>query len=119
MGSSHNTASLIFSETRTAEETIILWVKGIHFQEEIQSIKKQISLPPKSPLRSFHPFIHEHGLVRVGGRLKNSQLRFNSKHPIILLSQHINRGLLIKERYMAHLHAGQTLLDNSLGRVCS
>ncbi|GFQ86947.1 DUF1758 domain-containing protein [Trichonephila clavata] len=87
IGSSHNnTNPLTFSETKTAEETIIRWVQGIFFQEEIQNIKKQISLPPKSPLRSLHPFIDEHGLVRVGGRLQNSQLRFNSKHPIILPS---------------------------------
>ncbi|GFT82724.1 hypothetical protein TNCV_1784601 [Trichonephila clavipes] len=52
-----------FSETKTAEETIIRWVQGIHFQEEIQSIKKQICLPPKSPLRSPYPFIDEHGLT--------------------------------------------------------
>ncbi|GFX66619.1 integrase catalytic domain-containing protein [Trichonephila clavipes] len=65
MSSSHiNTTSLTFSETKTAEETIIRWVQGIHFQEEIQSIKKQISLPPQSPLRSLHPFIDEHGLVQ-------------------------------------------------------
>ncbi|GFU42718.1 hypothetical protein TNCV_3139181 [Trichonephila clavipes] len=66
-------------------------------EEEIRSIKKQISLPPKSPLRSLHPFIDEHGLVRVGGRLQNSQLQFNSKHPIILPSQHSISELLIKE----------------------
>ncbi|GFT46243.1 uncharacterized protein TNCV_3126211 [Trichonephila clavipes] len=85
ISSSHiNTTSLTFSDTKTIEETFICWVQGIHFQVEIQSIKKQISLPPKSPLRSPHPFIDEHGLVRVGGRLQNSQLRFNSKHPIIL-----------------------------------
>ncbi|GFV00279.1 DUF1758 domain-containing protein [Trichonephila clavipes] len=76
ISSSHiNTTSL----TKTAEETIIRWVQGFYFQEEIRSIKKQISLPPKSPLRSLHPFIDEHGLVRAGGRLQNSQLRFNSQ----------------------------------------
>ncbi|GFU82451.1 putative gag-pol protein [Trichonephila clavipes] len=115
ISSSHiNTTSLTFSETKTAEETIIGWVEGFCFQEEIQSIKKQISLPPKSPLRSLHPFIDEHGLVRVGGRLKNSQLRFNSKHPIILPSQHIISELLIKEQHIAHLHAGPTLLAHVL-----
>ncbi|GFS89959.1 integrase catalytic domain-containing protein [Trichonephila clavipes] len=81
-------------------------------EEEIRSIKKQISLPPKSPLRSLHPFIDEHGLVRVGGRLQNSQLRFNSKHPIILPSQHSISELLIKEQHIAHLHAGPTLKCN-------
>ncbi|GFR15207.1 integrase catalytic domain-containing protein [Trichonephila clavata] len=115
IGSSHNnTTPLTFSETKTAEETIIRWVQGIHFQEEIQNIKKQTSLPPKSPLRSLHPFIDEHGLVRVGGRLQNSQLRFNSKHPIILPSQHTISELLIKEQHIAHLHAGPTLLAHVL-----
>ncbi|GFU14014.1 integrase catalytic domain-containing protein, partial [Trichonephila clavipes] len=115
ISSSHiNTTSLTFSETKTAEETIIRWVQGFYFQEEIRSIKKQIPLPPKSPLRSLHPFIDEHGLVRVGGRLQNSQLRFNSKHPIILPSQHSISELLIKEQHIAHLHAGPTLLAHVL-----
>ncbi|GFY64945.1 integrase catalytic domain-containing protein [Trichonephila inaurata madagascariensis] len=115
ISSSHiNSTSLTILETNTAEETIIRWVQGIHFQEEIQSIKKQISLPPKSPLRSLHPFIDEHGLVRVGGRLQNSQLRFNSKHPIILPSQHTISELLIKEQHIAPLHAGPTLLAHVL-----
>ncbi|GFV40309.1 integrase catalytic domain-containing protein [Trichonephila clavipes] len=57
---------------------------------------------------------NEHGLVRVGGRLQNSQLRFNSKHPIILPSQHSVSELLIKEQHIAHLHAGPTLLAHVL-----
>ncbi|GFX15768.1 integrase catalytic domain-containing protein [Trichonephila clavipes] len=73
-----------FSETKTAEETIIRWVQD------------------------------EHGLVRVGGRLQNSQLPFNSKHPIILPSQHSISELLIKEQHIAHLHAGPTLLAHVL-----
>ncbi|GFV28264.1 integrase catalytic domain-containing protein [Trichonephila clavipes] len=56
----------------------------------------------------------EHGLVRVGGRLQNSQLRFNSKHPIILPSQHSISELLIMEQHIAHLHAGPTLLAHVL-----
>ncbi|GFU11358.1 integrase catalytic domain-containing protein [Trichonephila clavipes] len=112
ISSSHiNTTSLTFSETKTAEETIFRWVQDIYFQEEIQSIKKQIFLPPKSPLRSLHPFIDEHGLVRVGGRLQNSQLRFNSKHPIILPSQQTTKavhieavGDLTTDSFIAALH---------------
>ncbi|GFW25897.1 putative gag-pol protein [Trichonephila clavipes] len=83
--SSHiNFTSLTFPETKTAEETIIRWVQD------------------------------EHGLVRVGGRLQNSQLRFNSKHPIILPSQHSISELLIKEQRIVHLHAATTLLAHVL-----
>ncbi|GFW44836.1 integrase catalytic domain-containing protein [Trichonephila clavipes] len=116
ISSSHiNATSLTFSETKTAEETIIRWVQGIHFQEEIQSIMKQISLPPKSPLRSLHPFIDEHGLVRVGGRLQNSQLRFNSKHPVLLLlSRLLVNSLSRNKQHIAHLHAGSALLTHVL-----
>ncbi|GFT74785.1 integrase catalytic domain-containing protein [Trichonephila clavipes] len=80
ISSSHiNSTSLTFSEIKTTEEIIIRWVQD------------------------------EHGLVRVGGRLQNSQLRFNSKHPIILPCQHSISELLIKEQHIAHLHAGPTL----------
>ncbi|GFU31596.1 integrase catalytic domain-containing protein [Trichonephila clavipes] len=75
---------LPFRKPKTAEETIIRWVQD------------------------------EHGLVRVGGRLQNSQLPFNSKHPIILPSQHSISELLIKEQHIAHLHAGPTLLAHVL-----
>ncbi|GFY34350.1 integrase catalytic domain-containing protein [Trichonephila clavipes] len=46
--------------------------------------------------------------------LQNSQLRFNSKYYIILLSQHSISKLLIKEQHIAHLHAGPTLLAHVL-----
>ncbi|GFX21671.1 hypothetical protein TNCV_1400851 [Trichonephila clavipes] len=111
ISSSHiNTISLTFSETKTAEETIIRLVQGIYIQEEIQSIKKQMSLPPKSQLRSLYQFIDEHGLVRVGGRLRNSQLRFSSKHPIILPSQDSISEL--------SLSRNNTSLIYMLGRLC-
>ncbi|GFW32888.1 uncharacterized protein TNCV_1774551 [Trichonephila clavipes] len=86
----------------------------LHPEEEIQSIKKQISLPLKSPLRSLHPFIDEHGLVRVGERLQNSQLRFNSKHPIIVPYLPRISEFLIKEQHIAHLHSGPTVLAHVL-----
>ncbi|GFW06759.1 DUF1758 domain-containing protein [Trichonephila clavipes] len=58
ISSSHiNTTSLTFSETKTAEETIIRWVQGFYFQEEIRSIKKtDFSATQKSI--TFPPSIH-------------------------------------------------------------
>ncbi|GFV99979.1 integrase catalytic domain-containing protein [Trichonephila clavipes] len=114
ISSSHiNTTSLTFSETKTAEETIIRWVQGFTFRKKYEALKTDFSATQKS-ITFLHPFIDEHGLVRVGGRLQNSQLPFNSKHPIILPSQYSISELLIKEQHIAHLHAGPTLLAHVL-----
>ncbi|GFU89178.1 DUF1758 domain-containing protein [Trichonephila clavipes] len=110
ISSSHiNTTSLTFSETKTAEETIIRWVQGFYFQEEIRSIKKQISLPPKSPLRSLHPFIDEHGLVRVGGDCK-----IPSFHSIPSILSYF----LLSTVLVSSLSRNNTLLIYMLGRLC-
>ncbi|GFY35637.1 integrase catalytic domain-containing protein [Trichonephila clavipes] len=101
----------VIHETKTAEENIIRWVQGFHFQEEIQSIKKQISLPPKSPLRSLHPFIDEHGLVRVEEDCKIPS--FDSIPSILSYFLLSTMLFLIKEQHIAHLHAGPTFVTNS------
>ena len=38
----------------------------------------------QSSLLKLDPFIDEEGLIRVGGRLENSTLPFEVKHPIVL-----------------------------------
>ncbi|GFV76204.1 uncharacterized protein TNCV_4672931 [Trichonephila clavipes] len=50
-----NTTSLTFFETKTAEETIIRWVQGFYFQEEIRSIKNRFLCHPKV---HYVPSIH-------------------------------------------------------------
>nr|CAI5850228.1 unnamed protein product [Callosobruchus analis] len=54
------------------------------FRAEISSIKNDNSLSKKHRLSALNPFIDSDGLLRVGGRLKNSSLSFNQKHPILL-----------------------------------
>ncbi|GFT92318.1 hypothetical protein TNCV_1835831 [Trichonephila clavipes] len=60
ISSSHiNTTSLTFSEIKTAEETIIRWVQGFYFQEEIQSIKNRfLSDFSTAPKVHYVPSIH-------------------------------------------------------------
>ena len=40
-------------------------------------------------LAALNPFIDDNGVMRVGGRLQNSHLSFEEKHPIILPKSHI------------------------------
>lgn len=63
----------------------------------------------KSKLISLSPFIDQDGILRVGGRLKNLDVSFNAKHPIILPKAHILSDKIIRETHVRYLHPGPTL----------
>ncbi|XP_060536764.1 uncharacterized protein LOC132708412 [Cylas formicarius] len=76
------------------------------FQTEIKCLNSNQNIPKGSKLLALSPFIDEIGLLRVGGRLKNSHLAFNHKHPIVLPSKHHFTRLLIEHYHRKYLHAG-------------
>ncbi|XP_043499936.1 uncharacterized protein LOC122522719 [Polistes fuscatus] len=62
-------------------------------------------------LAALNPIIDETGLIRVGGRLKNANLPFQEKCPILLPSHHHVTDLLIRKFHEQNFHAGiQTTL---------
>ena len=72
----------------------------------------------KSLARSnLTPFIHDDGLIRVGGRLDNSRdLVFSEKHPIVLPSNHHVTTMIV--RY-AHLENAHSPYEHTLSSVRS
>lgn len=62
------------------------------------------------------PFI-ENGILRVGGRLKNANLSFDTKHPILLPKQHFVTDLIITFIHLKCLHGGPKLTENMLRQV--
>lgn len=46
------------------------------------------SLPVQHPLSALSPFVGDDGIMRVGGKLSNSNLQFSIKHPILLPPRH-------------------------------
>ena len=65
----------------------------------------------KSKIYNLVPFICEDGLLRVRGRLKNSELSFNKRHPIILSKSNFLTNQIIKYYHSYFYHAGvQTIL---------
>lgn len=66
-----------------------------------------------SKILSLHPFMDNFGLLRVGGRLANSDFADVKKHPILLSPQHHLTKLLFQFAHENLLHAGpQLLLSN-------
>lgn len=64
----------------------------------------------KSKILSLTPFIDEDGILRVGGRLKNSMLSFSESHPIILAKTSNLAKLLIRKAHFETLHGGCQLM---------
>ena len=69
---------------------------------------------PKGPLASLQPLVDSHGILRVGGRLNNSNLHYRFIHPIILHGTNPITKLLTRSEHVRLLYAGPTLLYTTL-----
>ena len=88
--------------------------QSIHFAAELNCLRNGSSVSIRSKLSSLDPFLDEFGVIRVGGRLQQSQLPYDNKHPIVLhQSAHITR-LIIEREHIRLLHAGAQLVHHSL-----
>jgi len=54
------------------------------FMKEKADLLEKGSLSNKRSLLSLNPFLDRNQLLRVGGRLENSDLTFDQQHPMIL-----------------------------------
>ena len=100
----------------TSETYWLSFVQQQAFVSEIETLKNNAALPKSSRLFSLHPFLDSCGLLRVGGRGRNSQMSYSLIHPIILPGKHLITSLLISSEHRRLMHTGPTLLVASLNR---
>ncbi|KAK9745482.1 Integrase zinc binding domain [Popillia japonica] len=86
----------------------------IVLQAPLPQITKSKPLKPSSKLSSLNLFLDSSGIIRVGGRLSNSQFAYDKKHPIILSGKHHLSKLIVTHEHLRLLHAGPQLLLSSL-----
>ncbi len=79
-----------------------------HFPQEISVLRTKGNLSTSSPLLLLNPFIDSNGLIRVGGRISKSNLKYDNIHPVILHGHHTINKLLI---YHEH-HDSSMLVQN-------
>ncbi|XP_057662249.1 uncharacterized protein LOC130897426 [Diorhabda carinulata] len=84
------------------------------FSEELELLRKNKQLDAKHKFASLALFIDEKGIIRVGGRLKNTYSSFNIKHPILLSSKHNFTKLIFNHKHSQLLHPGPQLLLSSV-----
>ncbi|XP_067205397.1 uncharacterized protein [Linepithema humile] len=96
----HSNTSLVrFNNNSELDRLIIA-------QMEYRSLSKNETIPTSSKILSLSPFMDERRLIRVGGRLKNSELSFDARHPILLPSNHDLTKRIIMREHIRNMHSG-------------
>lgn len=103
--------------TADLEESLQICIKitqDIIFHEDITDLKKGKKLKNKSRLKTLSPFLDSQMILRVGGRLSNSDLDRDYKHPILLDNKNSLTWLLVADAHKQTLHGGVQLMLNYL-----
>ncbi|CAL1678857.1 unnamed protein product [Lasius platythorax] len=117
---SHRTRSRdIFVSHR--EMTTALWVltRGVQqeaFPEDYCALSKGRSVGGLSRILSLAPFIDKDGVIKVGGRLSNSTLPYESRHPMLLPKGHVLTDLVVRREHIRNLHSGLQTTISSVRR---
>ncbi|XP_044573589.1 uncharacterized protein LOC123257728 [Drosophila ananassae] len=104
-----NIATLTFEEIHDAP-ILYLCLAQDEFQADYKRLLNQQDLGHKSKLGTLSPQIDKHGLLRVGGRLGNSELPADVQRPIILPKSHCITKLILEHEHRIHLHPGVSVL---------
>ncbi|XP_075157882.1 uncharacterized protein LOC142231148 [Haematobia irritans] len=106
---------LSFSETWHSLLVLVKLSQKTDFPSEIKllSSKRQIG---HGPILKLMPFLDNEGILRVGGRLQNSNFSFDRKHPILLSKSNPLSTLIISDAHERTLHGGLSLTMSYVSR---
>ncbi|KAI4472723.1 hypothetical protein M0802_016545 [Mischocyttarus mexicanus] len=94
------------------EKAKLFWIRKTqeaYFAPELKSLAAGQSLHKRHVLSRLTAFVDRVGILRVGGRLQNSQLDEDSKHPAILPRQSKFTQLVISDAHARTMHGGTQL----------
>ncbi|XP_025996386.2 uncharacterized protein LOC113005268 [Solenopsis invicta] len=100
-----HTGSLTAAEMNEAEIRIVKNLQAVRFPDEIKKLRDKTPFG-KITIANLNPFLDEHGLIRVGGRLQMSTITFAQKHPILLPNRHWLTDRIIREIHENYYHTG-------------
>ncbi|XP_049864837.1 uncharacterized protein LOC126366021 isoform X1 [Pectinophora gossypiella] len=96
---------------------LVKHVQECAFATEIRLLSKDSSSRPlPKPMRKLSPFLDEHGLLRVGGRLSKGRLTYDVKHQLLLPRDHRLTKLIVDDYHQRFMHPGLQTLQNLLAQ---
>ncbi|XP_066600991.1 uncharacterized protein [Prorops nasuta] len=100
----NNKSSLNATELNQSEIRVLRLVQTVYFKDELKLLKG--SSIHKGKHSNLDLFLDENELIRVGGRLSQSNLEFSRKHPILLPNKCHITDCIIREYHESHFHTG-------------
>jgi hypothetical protein len=100
-------SSLTCEELKDSMKAIMRLIQEVAFNDELACLKQNKPINKKSRLLCLNIFLDKNdNLIRAGGRLQNSSLTYDVKHPIVLPNDHHLIEALVKHVHIEQLHAG-------------
>jgi len=99
-------------ETTNAMWALVHWTQRVFFAEDIENLRNHRKCSIK--LRKLAPFLDKQNLLRVGGRLRHSDLPYNGKYPVLLPKEARLTAVLIDYVHRSNCHPGPNAVQNIL-----
>ncbi|CAI6355096.1 unnamed protein product [Macrosiphum euphorbiae] len=110
-----NFGPLTLAEREAALFVVVQRTQQHHFSDLSNMLKTKSEVTPSS-LAQLAPYTDVNGVIRVGGRLRFSDVHHEAKHPILLpRSSHLT-DLLIRHYHLSFLHGGPKLIISMLSQ---
>ncbi|XP_068238415.1 uncharacterized protein [Palaemon carinicauda] len=101
--------------TTDAERAIIMYVQREVFGDVVKALSRKLSVGKSGPIYKLDPFLDsEDGLLKVGGRIRKSDIPQSAKHPILLPKKHHVTTLLIRHEHELLAHSGRNHVLSNL-----
>lgn len=97
---------LTVNELKESMQKLCKLTQELHYSKELKMLRKNKCIQKDSHLKLLNPFVDQHLIMRVGGRLSRSTLPFEQKHQILLPQKSHLTNLIIQNEHIRHLHAG-------------
>jgi hypothetical protein len=109
-GTKSNDLSTDVERYQEAEECFLKCIQSEALGIEIDLIRQGKPLKG-SPIANLNPFLDEHGILRVGGRITNSDLTPREKKPLIVPGRHHIATLLVRHYHSDYHHQGRHITE--------
>lgn len=106
---------ITFTERESSLSIAVQRTQQYHFSDLIKTLHTHSMISPPS-LAQLAPYVDDKGIIRVGGRLRFSGIRYDAKHPVLLpRSSHLTE-LIIRHYHLSFLHGGPKLILSMLNQ---